>query len=84
MKIQLYLLYLPSQGWGVFDNCSCPDLAPFPPYLYKEYGVPEERFDKVIQSLINAKEQLVAQEIIPTVDNWGDIFPDITDVLKEE
>lgn len=83
MKIQeeLYLMWIPN-SWSVFTYSTCPDPVALPDYFYKKYEFPSQYFDDVFDKLIEKKTDLVKKEIIPTKENYDDIFPDISDILE--
>jgi hypothetical protein len=83
MNKDLYLLWAPNQGWGVFNSSSCPDPEAFPDWMYKKYTIPGEKYDKLFEKLIELKERLCIEKIIPAKVKEKDIFPELSDLLKE-
>lgn len=76
MGREIYLLWSP-QGWGVFDECSCPDPENLPNYWYRQYEVPEECWSITFKELLKRRDELVKQDVIPTRENYSEIFRDI-------
>jgi hypothetical protein len=83
MNHDLYLLCVPKEGWGVFDAYSCPNPEAFPNWTYEKYTIPTEQYDKVFERLIKIKEKLETQQIIPTKDKKRNIFPELSNLLKD-
>lgn len=83
MNKDLYLLWVPNQGWGVFNACSCPDPEAFPDWMYKKYTIPNEQYSRLFEKLIEFKEKLCVEKIIPTKVKEKDTFPELSDLLKD-
>lgn len=83
MDYDLYLLWVPNTGWGVFNTCNCPDPGAFPNWMYRKYTIPREQHNKVFDRLMKKKERLVVDKIIPTKERETDIFPELSDLLKD-
>jgi len=83
MDYDLYLLWVPNEGWGVFNACSCPDPGAFPNWMYRKYTILMEQHDKVFGRLREIKERLDVNQIVPTKDKEKDIFPELSDLLAD-
>jgi len=79
---ELYLLWSP-QGWGVFSEGTCPDPHGLPQYWFKKYEIPFDNDKTIFDRLVNIKDQLVREGIVPDEENYSRIFPDISDILNE-
>jgi hypothetical protein len=82
MESNLSLLWTP-QGWGVFDECSCPDTGAFPSHWYRKYSVPEEKYEIALGRLMDIQERLDIGKIVPARDMEKTIFPDISVLLSD-
>ncbi len=80
MNYELYLLWSP-QGWGVFNEGTCPDPHGFPNYWYKKYEIPVEKLEIARKKLMEQQRKLVEDKTLPTRDNYLSIFPDLSDIL---
>lgn len=78
---ELYLLWSP-QGWGVFNEVTCPDPYGLPKYWYRKYEIPRVKNKVVFDRLVDVRDQLVKENIIPNEENYDRIFPDISTILK--
>jgi len=83
MYDELYLLWNPREGWGVFDLSSCPDPGAFPSYMYRKYIVPHEKFGRVFEKLMDIKGRLYTEKIIPQEGKENEIFPELSSLLAE-
>jgi len=81
MELELYLLW-DSQAWGVYSKVSCPDPGAFPDHFYREYNFPEDSWEKVFKKLLGVRARLVKDNIRPSKENYGEIFPEIEELLK--
>ncbi len=85
MERSLWLLWSP-QGWGVFDMGTCPDPGAFPKYWYRRYDFEvSSPFEDThhFATLNEFRKQYAAEGIIPTRENYDELFPDISDILTE-
>ena len=83
MDYDLYLLWVPNGGWGVFNDSSCPDPGAFPNWMYRKYTIPMEQHDKVFNKLIERKDRLEGNKTMPTKEREIEIFPELSDLLKD-
>jgi hypothetical protein len=79
----LYLLWIPYSGWGVFTASSCPDPCAFPAWMYRKYTVPSEQLDKVFGRLNSIKEKLETDKMLPAKGKEKEIFPELSDLLAD-
>jgi len=82
MNYNIYLLWVPNEGWGVFGY-GCPDTGAFPTYMYRQYTIPEKQYDKVFSKLMDIQGKLNSEGTIPTKANEKNIFPDISTLLSD-
>jgi hypothetical protein len=80
MNYDLYLLYTPDEGWGIFSASTCPDLGAFPNWMYKKYTFPITQHQKVFIRLMDIKENFELNKTIPTKST--NIFPELSDLLE--
>ena len=80
MQKELYLLWT-TDGWGVFDETTCPDTGAFPEHWYKKYAIPPDKSDIVLKILLERRDYLASSRILPTRSNRRDIFPDVSEIL---
>jgi hypothetical protein len=76
----LYLLHVPNSGWGVFTETTCPDVGGLSDYTYRKYDVPEGRYDHLFSKLLEERDKLVEDQVVPSNDNKN-IFPELSDLL---
>jgi hypothetical protein len=79
----LYLLWIPTEGWGIFNMGSCPDPAAFPSWMFRKYTIPIEQHDKVFKRLMHIKEKLDENVVLPSAETERKIFPELSDLLKD-
>jgi len=79
MSERLYLLWIPD-GWGVYRPSSCPDPGAFPKYFFREYEFPSDEWGVNFQKLLIWKDHLDREGILPTEDNYEEIFRDLSDI----
>ena len=82
MKENLYLLWIPNGGWGVFGY-GCPDTGAFPNWMYRKYTISSEQYDKFFKKLMGVKERLVIDNVVPTKGREKEIFPELSDLLSD-
>ena len=82
MEYDLYLLWVPNEGWGVFGY-GCPDPGAFPNWMYRKYTIPIEQRVKVFGRLMDIKERLEVEKVRPTKMNERKIFPELSDLLAD-
>jgi hypothetical protein len=80
---EITLMYVlgPHPIWAVFDACGCPDTLNLPSWMYKTYEVPSEQYQQVFRNLLEVKERLASNEIIPSRKSNQNIFPDLSSLL---
>ncbi len=81
MKKTYYLLWIPD-GWGVYGMSTCPDPGAFPNHFYRKYQVDERESSKLFEKLMKIKEKLEKKKIIPSEENYKEIFPELEKLLK--
>jgi hypothetical protein len=82
MNQELYLLWDPLYGWGVYTSVTCPDPGDFPNYAYRKYEFPVDKWKVVFDRLLEVKDKLEKEEIRPTKDNVESNFPSLETLLK--
>ena len=67
---------------GGFNEVTCPDPHGLPSYWYKKYEVPRDKGRIVFDRLLEIRDQLVRDEVIPTQEDYARVFPDISTILE--
>lgn len=84
MGHDLYLLWRPNKGWGVFNAATCPpDISDANPYEFRKYTVPMEQRIAACRRLNERKGELDARRIVPQKGHENDIFPELSDLLAD-
>ncbi len=83
MDRDLYLLWVPNEGWGVFNASSCPDPGAFPEWMYRKYTIPGEKYYKASGRLKETKERLDSGKVISAKEMENEIFPELSDLLED-
>ena len=81
MTKELYLFWIPD-GWAVFSELTCPDPHGLPAYWYKKYDVTTEQAPDVFEKLLEVQQRLRKGNVIPSRENYDQIFPNIDDLLE--
>ena len=81
--IDIYLLWVPNDGWGVYVDNMCPDPGAFPAHIYRKYSVSNSNLDIAFRNLINIRNTFSEKKIYPTRENQDRIFPKLEEILKE-
>lgn len=71
------------EGWGVFDESSCPDPESVPNHWYKKYTISSDKYGKLFNKLMGLKERLERERIVPIKGSERKIFPDISSLLSD-
>lgn len=79
---ETYYLLWDSNAWGVYSKGTCPDSGAFSDFWYRKYQVDEERASELFKKLMDIKERLVSEDIIPSRENYDETFPELEEVLK--
>ena len=84
MNHNLYLLWIPNEGWGTFDEGTSPDLHNvFPEYIYRKYTVSAKDEEKVFHKLRSVQQELNSKGVVPTEERQNEIFPELSDLLSD-
>ncbi|MDD5151365.1 MAG: hypothetical protein PHC28_12980 [Flavobacterium sp.] len=79
MLVREFTLLYNGRTWGVYDEISCPDRAPFPDYYYQVYEVPEIKEDAVFRALMSAADSFNKNKVLPSRER--DNFPSLRGFL---
>ena len=88
LMIDLYLIWIPRGGsgggdWVVAGAETCPDPAPFPSYIYRQYEIPHEKMMMAFRRLQSARNRIEDEGILPAKGRENEIFPELSDLLAD-
>ncbi len=81
MSKTLYLFWC--RNWEVSSKLPNPEEnKPILPYAYKQYNVPEEKWNNALYKLSDIKKTLENNKIVPTRNTASTIFPSLVEILE--